>query len=120
MSLIPKTEIRVVQGVNNGEKIRIEDFLQGAVYSWCKNRPNEWFSMRDLMGGDNFYWEGTPLYCLFQKHKKKGKNDQDAVTAAGKDSGWILKKVIDQDKREFETKIEELIRKYRWNGKEHF
>ncbi len=118
MSLLEKTEIREVQGISDGQKIRIEDFLQGAVYSWCKNRPHEWFSMRDLMGGDNFYWEGTPLYKLFEKHKKVGKNNEDAITAAGKDSGWILKRVINKDKREFETKKEELIRKYRWNGNE--
>jgi len=116
MSLLEKSEIREVQGISNQQKLRIIDFLQGAVYSWCKNRANEWFSMRDLMGGDNFYWEGTPLYELFQKHINLGKNADDAIGAAGKDSGWILKKVIVNDKRKFETKKEELIRKYRWNG----
>lgn len=73
---------------------------------WCKNRSDEWFSIRDLMGGDNFYWEGTPLICLWEKNKD--------VVAAGKDAGWLLKKVISDDKRTFETKKEELVRKYRW------
>ncbi len=118
MSLIQKSEVREVRGITDEQKLSIVDFLQGAVYSWCKNRPNEWFSMRNLMGGDNFYWEGTPLFDLFQKHKNKGKSNNEAIESAGKDSGWILKKVIEKDKREFETKKEELIRKYRWTGNE--
>lgn len=54
-------EIREVAGIQEDEKQAIIHFLQGAVYCWCKNRKNEWFSMRDLMGGDNYFWEGTPL-----------------------------------------------------------
>jgi len=93
------------------------NFLQGAVYCWCKNKKDIWFSMRDLMGGDNFYWQGTPLIVLFEKHKALGKDDESANKEAGKESGWLLKHVIDKDKRNFETKKEELIRKYRWDGK---
>ena len=74
--------------------------------------------MRDLMEGIIIIGKEHPFISYFEKHKKVGKNNQDAITAAGKDSGWILKKVINKDKREFETKKEELIRKYRWNGNE--
>jgi len=38
----------------------------------------------------------------------------DAVQRAGKNGGWLFKRVIDNDSRKFETKKEELIRKYRW------
>ena len=110
MSLIVKSEVRNVTGITDEEKIAICNFLQGAVYCWCKNRPDEWFAMRDLMGGDNFYWEGTPLYALYEKHQTK----PNAVEEAGKDSGWLLKKVIDDDKRKFETKKDEMVRKYKW------
>jgi hypothetical protein len=113
MALIEKSEVRDVYGINNKQSIL--NFLQGAVYCWCKNRPDEWFSMRDLMGGDNYYWEGTPLLELYNKHINKGKDWEEAVAAAGKDSGWLLKRVINDDKRRFNTKTEELIRKYRWN-----
>lgn len=139
MTLIPKSEVRKVYDLKLGKKeideenrlngltgdklenekmnIYICKFLQGAVYCWCKNRKDEWFSMRDLMGGDNFYWQETPLMALFEKHKALGKNDDAANKEAGKESGWLLKHVIDKDKRNFETKKEELIRKYRWDGK---
>jgi hypothetical protein len=54
------------------------------------------------------------LDAIDQKHKSKGKTDDKAISDAGKDAGWILKRVIDNDSRDFETKKEELIRKYRW------
>jgi len=113
MSLIPFSEIRDVKNITTAEKQRIYDFLQGAVYCWCKNRKNEWFSVRDLLGGDNFDWNGTPLIVLFNKHKMKGKSDEDAIIDAGKDAGWIVKRVVNDDQRDFETK-DEYTRKYRW------
>lgn len=109
-----ETELRDVFGLSQQEKQRIEDFLQGGVYCWCKNRKHEWFSMRELMGGDNYHWQGTPLLALYEKHISKGKDWELAVKDAGKDSGWLLKKVISEDKRLFETKTEDFIRKYRW------
>ena len=115
MSLTNLSEIRDVTGITKEEMQKICDFLQGAVYCWCKNRPKEWFSMRDLMGGENYYWQGTPLYVLYKKHEGRS---ADPVNEAGKESGWLLKKVIHEDKRTFETKKEELVRKYRWTGEE--
>lgn len=114
MALLPISKVRDVLDISEEHKQRIFDFLQGAVYCWCKNRPEEWFSMRDLMGGENFNWTGTPLSKLYDKHIGKGKNDAAAIEDAGKDSGWILKRVIISDERVFETMHEELIRKYRW------
>lgn len=114
MVLKDKSQVREVHGIDIIDKQRIIDFLQGAVYCWCKNRPDEWFSMRDLMGGDNFYWEGTPLYKLFVKHISNGLDSTTAIKKAGIDSGWLLKKVINNDKREFDSKTEDMIRKYKW------
>lgn len=113
MALTNDSSIRDVSGITKEEKQRIRDFLQGAVYCWCKNRPDEWFSMRDLMGGENFHWEGTPLFVLYQKHDNNGKDSETAIKDAGKDSGWLLKSVIRQDARQFDDIKEELIRKYR-------
>jgi hypothetical protein len=41
------------------------------------------------------------------------------VEQAGKDAGWLLKKVIYNDKRSFQTKKEGMVRQYRWNGDEN-
>jgi hypothetical protein len=110
MALIHPSQLRNVTGITEEQKRRIFDFLQGALYCWCKNRKDEWFSLRDLMGGDNYHWEGTPLNPLYEKHLPA----PDAVERAGKDGGWLLKRVIDEDDRKFETKKEEVISKYRW------
>jgi len=109
--LIEKSEIREVHGISEEQKQRIRDFLQGAVYCWCKNRKDVWFAAKDLLGGDNFFWQDTPMYALYEKS-----NDVDQ---AGKDAGWILKQVVEIDKRSFETKKEGLVRQYRWSGNEN-
>lgn len=105
---------RDVSGISETEKQLITVFLQGAVYCWCKNRKNEWFSLRDLMGGDNYDWNETPLFPLWQKRVNQGWDEDDAITEAGKEAGWLLKTMLHKDQRDFETKKEELVRKYRW------
>lgn len=105
------TEIREVNGMSEEQKERILDFLQGAVYCWCKNRKDEWFSARDLIGGENYYWQGTPMYALYEKTKDENQ--------AGIDAGWLLKKVIKADKRHFDTKKDGWVRQYRWDGHEN-
>jgi hypothetical protein len=92
----------------------VYDFLQGAVYCWCKNRKGDWFSMRELMGGDNSDWTGTPLIDLYQKQMGRGLPEPQAIEMAGKESGWMLKHVLDVDARTFETRKQEQIRQYRW------
>ena len=105
---------RNVNGISDTERNQLHSFLQGAVYCWCKNRRDEWFSIRDLMGGENFNWNGTPLFPLFQKRVNEDWDDDDAIREAGKEAGWLLKSVLNNDLRRFETKKEELVRKYRW------
>ena len=112
MISVGNSRVNSVSGITCEEKQRIIDFLQGSVYCWCKNRKGNWFSLRDLMGGDNYYWQGTPLLPLYLKHESKGQ--ADPVKEAGKDAGMILKHVISTDKRSFEMKKEELICQYRW------
>jgi hypothetical protein len=116
MSLTKNSEIREVKGISDGDLQRIMAFLQGAVYCWCKNRKGDWFSLRDFLGGDNFFWQGTPLIALYDKHERMGKAPEDSVKCAGKDAGWILKRVLNDDKREFDAKDEEQINKYLWIG----
>lgn len=115
MGLTSNDEIREVNGITDTEKHDIINFLQGAVYSWCKNRTDEWFSLRNLMGGENFDWKGTPLLALYLKHNNNGYNNDVSIERAGKDAGWILKKVIKKDLRNFDTEKRDLIRNYRWN-----
>lgn len=61
-------------------------------------------------GWNKFLLAGNSFIQTFEK--------TDDVNAAGQAAGWLLKKVIDRDKRHFETKKEERIRKYKWVGDE--
>ena len=59
------TTYKRVHGLSDEQLRLMKAFLQGAVYCWCKNRKDEWFAARDLLGGDNYYWQGTPLIQLY-------------------------------------------------------
>jgi hypothetical protein len=113
MISVGDSTIKEVSGIPEAEKQAISHFLQGAVYCWCKNKKGEWFSMRDLMGGDNRDWKDTPLIALYNKHIENGKTGDEAFDFAGKESGWMLKKVLHADTRNFESKNED-TKNYRW------
>ncbi|MGA2141452.1 MAG: hypothetical protein ABSG94_03420 [Brevinematales bacterium] len=113
MALTHDTGIREVGNLTPEQKQSIYDFLQGAVYCWCKNKKGDWFSLRDLMGGDNYDWNGTPLIELYNKHGNKNDEDEQ-IKAAGQDGGMLLKIVIINDNRLFDTQINEQNRQYKW------
>lgn len=94
--------LRSVSGISRQEESNIIIYLQGAISIQTKKSGAEWFGLRDLMGGANFDWNNTPLYPLYLKHLTLKKNNP--VKSAGKDCGWLLKKAIILDKRNFETK----------------
>jgi hypothetical protein len=109
-----ETELRDVKGISVDQKALIKAYLQGSVYSWIKNRKGEQFAVRNLVGGENTDWAGTPLQVLYDKHADGGKDDNDAVEAAAKDVGWLLKTVLDQDKRTFSLGKSGLVNAYCW------
>lgn len=108
-----KTLIQEVHGLSEEELQKIKAFLQGAVYCWCAIRKSEWFCARDFIGGDNSYWEHYPLGVLYLRHINKHRGHDYAFDQAAKDVGKILKRVLSEDKRTFETKVER-TRSYRW------
>ena len=109
---------RGVNGFSERELNLMRAFLQGAVYCWCKNRKDEWFAARDLLGGDNYYWQGTPLMPLYDYYLKGNEDNHDyAVEEAGKAAGRLLKEVLINDKRTFETEGG-YTRRYKWTGAE--
>lgn len=116
--LTEPSELREVYGITDEERAHIKCFMQGAVYCWVKNRMGEPFAVRDLMGGENFEWEGTPLQVLYLKHLNGGKDNDAAIEAAAKDLGWLTKAVLAEDKRTFEAGKAGLVSSYRWIGNE--
>ena len=53
--VIGLTTYKSVNGFTGWQLNLMRAFLQGAVYCWCRNRKDEWFAARDLLGGDNYY-----------------------------------------------------------------
>ena len=89
--------------------------LQGEVYSWCANHDrNGWFAARNFAGGINREWEGTTLYPLFEFYENKQRGRIYAKRQAGIALGHLLKYVLSEDKRTFETRVIGRVRQYRW------
>ena len=118
MALNPPSDLRDVRGIGDTENTLIKAFMQGAVYSWVKNRKDEPFAVRDLVGGENFDWDETPLIVLYEKHINEGKDNASAIEAAAKDLGWLVKTVLAEDKRTFIPSKAGLVNHYRWVGNE--
>ena len=112
------TKVRDVWGLTPAQKQSILDFLYGMVYAQCANAPDEWFSVRTLLGkeANNYDWHDIPLTALYKKYKDdRGKSENEAIKLAGRDAGKLLKKVLENEhSREFEVKYEGRIKQYRW------
>lgn len=94
---IQKETVHKVSGLTTEQTQLAKAFLKGAVYCWLKNRKNEVFALRDLFGGENTNWSGTPLQCIWEKQKNKGKTNDEAYEQAAVDVGWLLKAVLAED-----------------------
>ena len=111
--LTKTSRIYNVYGIKECDLEKITDYIQGSVYSWSKNKPNEWFTASSLFGKENFDWEGTPMQILYEKYKNQNKTHDESLKLAGKDAGHLLKKVLNKDKRIFD--VEKAWRnKYKW------
>jgi len=109
---------RAVHGIEAQQLRDITNFLQGSVYCWCKNRRGEPFAARDLLGGDNYFWQDTPMITLFDYYRNgDDANNEYAKKEAGKAAGRLLYQLLYDDKREFETWVD-YTRMYRWTGEE--
>lgn len=117
--IIGNPSLKNVHGFTNEEILRMCDYLLGAVQSWCRDRHGEWFAARDLLGGANYDWQGTPLFRLYEHYMEQSNNNIDySVKQAGRSAGHLLKRVLTQDtKRLYETR-EGYTRQYRWVGEE--
>ena len=91
-----------VAGLNEAEIQAILYFIQGAVRAFCKNGdPNNGnyvtFALRDLFGGVNYCWGGTPMQALYDKFYNTDGADPDeesVIDEAGKAAGRLLKRVL--------------------------
>jgi hypothetical protein len=106
--------VESISGISDHKFEQIKSFLQGAVYCWVKNRKDEIFALRDLVGGENTDWSSTPLEALYQKHIDLKKDSASANKVAGQDAGQVLKLVLKNDSRKFQVRSAGLSNGYIW------
>ena len=108
---------RSVRGI---PKERLDEMiaqLKGLVVGYCTSNPHRQFSIRDILGGENLVWYGTPLQCLYDKHIQEGKSHVDAIAATGQDAGRLLKRaIIELDGRTFVMGDAGRATGYTWKG----
>lgn len=98
------TEVREVRVLTASQREFIKSYLQGAVYCWCNTKGEEWFAARDFLGGDNYFWESTPVCVLYDHFMQSSDEDHDyAFNEAAKSAGRLLKQVHAEDARTFDT-----------------
>jgi len=103
-----------VRGLTQPQRDLIDAFMHGAVYCWVKNRQGETFTVRDLVGGVNRDWTGTPLQVLFEKHQLENRPLIKVRKAAGHDLGWIVAALLTRDARTFRSGRRFRARFYSW------
>ncbi|GHT17865.1 hypothetical protein AGMMS4956_21390 [Bacteroidia bacterium] len=107
--------IREVQGILPEKKQRIRDFLQGAVYCWCNsNSQNDPFCVANLVGGNNYYWQETPLSDLFKHYKTLYSSNEKGFSMARLAVGSLLEEVLSKDKRLYAVEKRGERNFYRW------
>lgn len=118
--IVEDSSYKNVRGFTEEELQRMRDYLLGAVQAWCRDRHGKWFAARDLLGGANYFWQGTPLMALYNYYMGQSAHDEDySVKQAGRAAGHLLKRVLVEDsKRTYET-YRGYTRLYRWGGEEN-
>lgn len=86
-----------IRNVGEQDIQRMLDFLFGAVRAICADREGTQFAARDFLGGANYFWQGTPMYRLYEKYVDEGYSSDAAVEEAGKTAGHLLKRVLIDD-----------------------
>lgn len=123
----PVESAKQIDSISKTEMKKIQDYLQGCVYTWCNKKGKEPFCAADFVGGSNKDWKGTPPHTLFssrleQYRREYSQESEEQIVArafdqAGIDLGWILKSVLIKDKRSFTTHEGFHSAYYTWDGK---
>lgn len=89
----------------------IQNYLLGAINCFIRRNNDTWFKAKDIIIND---WNGTPLQVIYDFFESKGLSEEEARKQAGMCLGKILRKVIFDDQRTFETrKTQDNPREYR-------
>ncbi len=88
-----KRIIKISAAVNEKDIEHMKLYILGAVHGFTAAAGSKSFTVRDIFGNGNRNWNGTPIKVL--PHK-------DATERAAQDLGKLLRKVLAEDKYEYE------------------
>jgi hypothetical protein len=95
-----RTIYRISAEISDNDLEKIKAYIKGCVYTFCNTNKldggSEWFAAHNLFGDENYYWQ-QPIKTIWDYHKGLGKSDKVAFNAAGRDIGWLLKEVLNED-----------------------
>ena len=88
-----------------------KNYLLGAINCFIRQKKSDWFKAKDIILGN---WNGTPLQQIYDFFISNGLSEEESWKKAGMCLGQILKKVIFDNSRTFETrKFQDNPREYR-------
>jgi len=115
---------RNINSLSESDILEARKYIQEAVYDWCKNKPDDVFAVRDLFGGENTDWGGTPLQeiyghwsSLYRGQHPELSDDElhkKAADQTAKDVGCLVKFVLQNDKRNFKSCNAGEAKGYKW------
>lgn len=102
---------------NDHTRDLIDVYLQGGVYALLINATSNEFATRDIVGGENRDWEGTPLQSIYDGLVKEYSPDKKkAYDRAAIEVGYLLKEVLLKDRRDFShVDSSDRAKHYKWN-----
>lgn len=123
--------VRTIKSLSESDLPKARAYIRDAVYDWCKNKPNEVFAVRDLFGGVNTDWvgapwAGTPLQAIYSYWSSwfmgsypsltTYERHQKVLSQAARDVGCLMKQVLQDDERKFESCNAGGTKGYKWVG----
>ena len=108
-----------VSGIKPEELEAMLHHLDGLVRGYVIGRKGVVFTIRDILGGDNFVWTGTPLQRLYEIYDEAGYSEEDCIKCAGQAAGRLLKRVIieiDGMTFELHEAVDGRVNGYAWRG----
>ena len=94
-------EERNVNSVTESQKKEVKEFLEWLVRIWCLTTPEKSFICSELL--NNVDWQKQLLCYMYDYYKNQGESDEEAKNHDSVDIGWLLKEVISEMPRKFET-----------------
>lgn len=99
-----KRTMKISAKVSKNDLKLMEFYILGAVHGFTAAAGSKSFKVRDLFGYDNRDWNGTPIQEIYEFYLKSFPHE-DAADKAGKDVGKLLRKVLAEDKYEYEEEF---------------